>query len=289
MPGLIGKMKNDVKKSGANKGKILYVREGSKVRVRFLQELDDGLEVIMHDSFEKGINVICQEQLGKSCKYCDEEGLRTRSNYVWSVWDYESNEVKLLMYPVNNCSPIPALLALNETYGTIMDRDYVISVHGKQQNKQFSVVPLDKVKFRNEKAKPFTEKAIWGILTKAFPDDTAEDEDEDEEDYEEGEAEKTAKKASSKTSTAKKVPAKKQASEDDEEDADWGDEGAENDYSNMSPKELYQECKSRAIECKVKMPKAYYINLLEEDDKANEDWGDDEDEDDEDAPWEDED
>ena len=78
MPGLIGKMKNDVKKSGANKGKILYVREGSKVRVRFLQELDDGLEVIMHDSFEKGINVICQEQLGKSCKYCDEEDLRTR-------------------------------------------------------------------------------------------------------------------------------------------------------------------------------------------------------------------
>ena len=76
---------------------------------------------------------------------------------------------------------------------------------------------------------------------------------------------------------------------DDEEDADWGDEGAENDYSNMSPKELYQECKSRAIECKVKMPKAYYINLLEEDDKANEDWGDDEDEDDEDVPWEDED
>ena len=34
------------------------------------------------------------------------------------------------------------------------------------------------------------------------------------------------------------------------------------------------------------MPKAYYINLLEEDDKASEDWGD---EDEEDAPWEDED
>ena len=282
MPGLIGKMKNDVKKSGANKGKILYVRDGSKVRVRFLQELDDGLEVIMHDSFEKGINVICQEQLGKHCNYCEEEGLRTRSNYVWSVWDYESNEVKLLMYPVNNCSPIPALLALNETYGTIMDRDYVISVHGKQQNKQFSVVPLDKVKFRNDKAKPFTEKAIWGILSKAFPAEDSADEEDDEEDYEEEE------KAVKKDKPVKKVPAKKQVSEDDE-DTDWGDEGAENDYSNMSPKELYQECKSRDIECKVKMPKAYYINLLEEDDKANEDWGDEEDEDDEDAPWEDED
>lgn len=283
MSGLIGKMKDDVKKSGANKGKILYVREGSKVRVRFLQELDDGLEVVMHDSFEKGINVICQEQLGKHCDYCEMDGLRTRSNYVWSVWDYDSNEVKLMMYPVNNCSPIPALLALNETYGTITDRDYVISVHGKQQNKQFSVVPLDKVKFRNEKAKPMTEKAIWNVLSKAFPTDDASDEDDEEEGYEE--EEKTAKKAApKKTASAKKAPSKEV--EEDDDDADWGDEEDEApDYSEMSARELYTECKNRKIECKPKMPAKYYINLLEEDDKANEDWGD---EDDDDAPWEDE-
>ena len=284
MSGLIGKMKDDVKRSGANKGKILYVRDGSKVRVRFLQELDDGLEVVMHDSFEKGINVICQEQLGKHCDYCEMDGLRTRSNYVWSVWDYDSNEVKLMMYAVNNCSPIPALLALNETYGTITDRDYVISVHGKQQNKQFSVVPLDKVKFRNEKAKPMTEKAIWNVLSKAFPVDDAGEDDDEEEDYEE--EEKAIKKASSKEKVAKKTSAKNQAVEDDEDDTDWGEEEDEApDYSEMTAKELYIECKNRKIECKSKMPAKYYINLLEEDDKANEDWGD---EDEDDAPWEDE-
>lgn len=282
MSGLIGKMKDDVKRSGANKGKILYVRDGAKVRVRFLQELDDGLEVVMHDSFDKGINVICQEQLGKHCDYCEMDGLRTRSNYVWSVWDYDSNEVKLMMYAVNNCSPIPALLALNETYGTITDRDYVISVHGKQQNKQFSVVPLDKVKFRNEKAKPMTEKAIWNILSKAFPSDDTNEDDDEEEDYEE--EEKTIKKAASKKTTqSKKTPSKEV-----DEDADWGDEEDEApDYSEMSAKELYGECKNRKIECKPKMPAKYYINLLEEDDKANEDWGD-EDEDEDDASWEDE-
>lgn len=283
MPGLIGKMKDDVKRSGANKGKILYVRDGSKVRVRFLQELDDGLEVVMHDSFEKGINVICQEQLGKHCDYCEMDGLRTRSNYVWSVWDYDSNEVKLMMYPVNNCSPIPALLALNETYGTITDRDYVISVHGKQQNKQFSVVPLDKVKFRNEKAKPMTEKAIWNVLSKAFPTDDASEDEDEEEDYEE-EEERAKKTVSKKAVPAKKAPSKE--IEEDDEDADWGDEEDEApDYSEMSARELYGECKNRKIECKPKMPAKYYINLLEEDDKANEDWGD---EDEDDASWEDE-
>lgn len=289
MPGLIGKMKDDVKKSGANKGKILYVRDGSKVRVRFLQELDDGLEVVMHDSFEKGINVICQEQLGKHCDYCEMDGLRTRSNYVWSVWDYDSNEVKLMMYPVNNCSPIPALLALNETYGTITDRDYVISVHGKQQNKQFSVVPLDKVKFRNEKAKPMTEKAIWNVLSKAFPiDDAGDEDDEDESDYEE-EEERTKKAVSKKkVASVTKVSSRKSSTEDDDDDTDWGEEEDETpDYSEMTAKELYTECKNRKIECKPKMPAKYYINLLEEDDKANEDWGDEDDDDD--APWEDED
>lgn len=284
MPGLIGKMKDDVKKSGANKGKILYVREGSKVRIRFLQELDDGLEVVMHDSFEKGINVVCQEQLGKHCSYCEMDGLRTRSNYVWSVWDYDSNEVKLMMYAVNNCSPIPAILALNETYGTITDRDYVISVHGKQQNKQFSVVPLDKVKFRNDKAKPMTEKAIWSVLSKAFPSDDASDDEDEEEGYEE--EEKAVKKAASK----KAAPAKKASSkevEEDDDDTDWGDGGDEvPDYSEMSARELYTECKNRKIDCKPKMPAKYYINLLEEDDKANEDWGDEDDDDD--ALWEDE-
>lgn len=260
MSGLIGRIKNDAKKSGANKSKLLYVRDGMKVRIRFLQELDDGLEVVMHDSFERGINVVCKEAIGKHCNYCGDDTLRTRSNYAWSVWDYESNEVKILMYAVNNCSPIPALLALNETYGTIMDRDYVISVHGKQQSKQFSVVPLDKVKFRNEKAKPLSQKAVWDILLKAFPDDNDTD------------------NSPAKTAIAK-----------DNEENEWAEQvnDDENVYESMSPKELYHECKERNIECKPKMAAKYYINLLEEDDKANDDWGGEDDEDEEDD-WEEE-
>ena len=85
------------------------------------------------------------------------------------------------MFPVNNCTPIPALMAMYENYGTICDRDYVISVSGKQQNKTFSVVPMDKVKFRNEKAKPFSEKAILKMLDNAFPCDADVDEDDEDE------------------------------------------------------------------------------------------------------------
>ena len=273
--GLLDKIKSDVAKSGSNKGKFIYFREGQKVRVRFLNDMDEGMEVKFHDSFERGINVPCQELFGRNCAYCEDDDLRTRSQYVWSVYDYESKEVKLFMFAVNNCSPIPALMAMYETYGTLTDRDYVITVTGKQQNKTFSVVPMDKNKFRNEKAKPYSEKSILKMLDKAFPaDDSGEDEDEDED-------EKPMKKKPVK----EKVKPKK--SEPDEDEWDDEDADAEQDYSEMSSKELFKLCKDRDIDCVPKKPAKYYINLLEEYDAAQEDWGDEEDAEDDEEEWED--
>ena len=280
--GLLDKIKSDVKKSGQNKSKFVYFREGTKQRIRFLTDMDDGMEVVFHDSFEKSINVPCQEAFGRNCPYCEDDSLRTRSQYVWSVYNYETKEVQLFMFPVNNCSPIPALMAMFENYGTLTDRDYVISVTGKQQNKTFSVVPMDKVKFRNEKAKAYSEKAILKMLDKAFPCDL-EDEDEDEDE---------APKKKAPKSTGKKAKKHEPEPEDDEDDDYDADESWENDededavdYSEMSAKELYQLCKERDIEVKPKKSEKYYINLLKEYDQAHEDW-DDEDEDEDE--WEDE-
>lgn len=281
--GLVDKIKADVKKSGQNKSKFIYFREGNKVRVRFLTDMDDGMEVTFHDSFEKSLNVPCQEHFGRACPYCEDETLRTRSQYVWSVYNYDTKEVQLFMFPVNNCTPIPALMAMYENYGTITDRDFVISVSGKQQNKTFSVVPMDKVKFRNEKAKPYSEKAILKMLDKAFPCDINDDEEDEDED-------ETPKKRAPKSVGGKK--AKKPEPEDIEEDEDdyeedWEDEEDDDvvDYSDMSPKELYQLCKERDIKVQPKKPAKFYINQLEEYDKAHEDW---EDEDEDEDEWEDE-
>lgn len=274
--GLVDKIKADVKKSGQNKSKFIYFREGTKQRVRFLTDMDDGMEVTFHDSFEKSINVPCQEHFGRSCPYCEEEDLRTRSQYVWTVYNYETKEVQLFMFPVNNCSPIPALMAMYENYGTITDRDYVISVSGKQQNKTFSVVPMDKVKFRNEKAKAFSEKAILKMLDKAFPCDMEVD-DEDE-------GEDEAPKKRPPKSTGKKASKKVEPEDEDDDDYDenWDDDADDFvDYSEMSPKELYKLCKERKIDAAAKKSAKYYIKLLEEYDSAQEDWGEEEDE------WED--
>lgn len=270
--GLIDQIKADVKKSGQNKGKFIYFREGQKTRIRFLQDIDDGLQITFHDSYERGINVPCQEHFGRDCPYCDDDNVRTRSLYIWSVYNYEANEVQLFMFPVNNCSPIPALLAMYETYGTITDRDYVISVTGKQQNKVYSVVPMDKVKFRNEKAKPYAEKAVLKMLDKAYPCEDANDDEEDE-------APKK-KRASKPNIPAKKATKKPEPEDDEDDDYDYDEEDEENDdapdYSEMTAKELYKLCKERGIEVAPKKPEKYYIKQLEEYDQAQDDWSDDE-------------
>lgn len=243
---IVDAIKDQVKKSGTNKGKFLYFKSGTKVRVRFLVDMEDGYKFTFHDSFERSINTPCQELFGRDCPHCGDDSLRTRDQYCWPVWDYEANEVKLLLAPVNNCSPIPALVAMYDTYGTLIDRDYVITKQGSQQTTTYSVVPMDKVKFRNSNAKPFSESQILKLLDKAFPCEDAVD-------------------------SLPKAKAKK-AKEPDPVDEEM-------DLESLSPKKLYQMCIEEGIEAKPKQTKDYYIDLLTADDEEG-GWDDDEEDED---------
>lgn len=66
--------------------------------------------------------------------------------------------------------------------------------------------------------------------------------------------------------------------ETDEEEVE---EAAEDEYANMSVKELFKECKERGIKAEIKKPAKYYIDLLKADDAAADEDSDEED-------WEDE-
>lgn len=180
---ILKSMKEDIAKSGGSKGKILFIKADTKRRVRFLVDFEKGLELVFHDSFAKGVNCVCAKELGKKkCKFCDNDDLRTRKNYAWPVYDYDANEVRILLYAVNNCTPIPALISMYETYGTITDRDYVLERKGKQQSTSYSVIPMDKAKFKS-KVKTPTRDAMIKMIGKAFSPDIevpVDDDDDDE-------------------------------------------------------------------------------------------------------------
>lgn len=252
---LLNKIKKGVQNSGSNKGKVLFVAKDSKKRIRFLHEIEDGIEVIIHDHFDRGINALCQKAVGKDCPYCDDDELRTREAYVWSVWDVDAKEVKLFVGYANNFNPLPSLVSMGETYGTMTDRDYVIQRDGSGTNTRYSVIPMDKVKFKNAKAKPYPKKKMVDILNKAFPVNESDSVDDQEV---------------------------------EDEDGDQDQEESGNEYEDMSPRELYMECVERGLKAKKKQKKKYYIDLLLEDDAVDddelgEDWEDEEE--DEEDEW----
>lgn len=258
-------IKSEIAKSGSSKGKFMFFKEDTKARIRFLTEFEDGLEIEFHNNYDQGINVPCQEQFGRDCPYCDLEGIRTRKLYVWSVYDYESKEVKLLMFAANNCSPVPTLAKLYEMKGTLLDRDYTIIQSGKGTNKSFTVIPEEKLKFR-VKAKSMSDSAIMKAIDKAYPSDNNEDFEEEDE---------TPKK--------KKTKAESKPKKEPEEVEDEWDEEETEDYESMKPQELYKLCKERDIDCKQRKSKEYYIDLLEE---ADEEESESDEWDEEDGEWE---
>ena len=225
------------------------------------------------------------------------------------------------MQAVNQCSAIPALVNMAETYGTITDRDYVLKKTGKGSTSSFTIIPMDKNKFRNEKAKALSKKALLKYLNQAFPSDVSDDddyEDDEDDDYmpkskSHGKVKKQAKHDEEEYDYSEMSPRelynlceereieaepKMKAkyyielleeyddNKADKED-DWDDEDNTSDYSDMSVRELYDLCCDRDIECQKKRPAKYYINLLKEDDEAHDDWDDEEDSDEDE--WEEDD
>lgn len=202
--GLIDSMKERIKNSGANKKEVFYIAPDTKRRIRFLQELDDGFEFKFHSHWNKGINALCAEEYGKDCPYCNDsdEEMKEYTNYAFSVFDYDSNDVKILLYKVTGLTPLPAFIEFFSKYGTIMDRDYTIKKTGKRMSGNITVLPGERTTFRNSKAKPYTKKQIIKILQTAFPvndSDNYQSDDEDDDDEAPRKVKKNEKKKKEKT------------------------------------------------------------------------------------------
>jgi hypothetical protein len=153
---------------------------------------------------------------------------------------------------------VPPLVALNDSLGSVTDRDFVISFTGQRTEKQYVIVPMDKVAMRNKKAKALSESALKAKVKEAYPwpdlSKVTEDEEEDE-----------------------KVPW----------DEDVPDKHDSDEYDEMAVKDLYKLCKERQIEVEPRKKKPYYLKKLRDADAAEDDWGDEEDDFEDD--WEDED
>lgn len=202
---LIAEMKAKIAASGTSKKEILYFGKDSVKRVRFLQELDTGYVFEFHNDWAANILELCKDpEDHENCHLC-EQGIKIYENFAWSVWDYDSNSVRILLFKANGISPIPSFIEMYEEFGTIMDRDYKIKKVGQGQGGSFVVTPLDKERFNNKKAKPFTKKQMQEILEKAYAKQEVEEDDDDEEEDEEEVTSKKSKKQAKKKKQKKSL------------------------------------------------------------------------------------
>lgn len=151
---MVNIIKQKVEQAAGSGLVFMKVKDKEKKRVRFLTDLDDSIQVTFHDNFKLGVGNPCYKYFGrKACPFCGKdksEGYRTRDLFIFSVYDYESKEIKLMMEAANDCSPIPAMLDFYETHGTICDRDYIISRRGKMIDTSYTLIPGDKKRFKGD-------------------------------------------------------------------------------------------------------------------------------------------
>ena len=282
--GLVDKIKAAAAKSGGNKKKIFYVADGQKKMIRFLEELDQeegtGHDIKFHSNFTAGIKAPCQETFGRTCPLCNEDEIRDAFWYCFSVWDFDAKEVKLLAYPANSTTPITQLMAMNENYGTIMDRNYVLSCTGKAKDRTFAVIPQDKSAFKNTKAAPLSKSAIYKIIDKAFPlDDSVEALANEDDEYSSLNAKELFELCKDKDIEVLPRQTKEYYIErlnDSKEDDSWGDD-SEDEYAGKSPKELFKLCKDKGLDVEQRKPEKYYITKLKELETKTDEWADEED------------
>jgi hypothetical protein len=275
---LLNDIKNSINKSGSSKKKFIYFKKGTKLRLRFLTDLEDGIKIKWHAHWDRKIGAPCQEHFGRECPYCGDEEIAEREMFAWPVYCYEANEVQILLFAANNASPIPAIVGMYEAYGNITDRDYVITQNGEQTSKTFQVVPMDKAKFKStgKNAVMLSEQKILKEIDKAYP---VKLEEEDEDDVpKKKKAKKPVEDDDDEDDYTPPKKAKKKPEPEPEEDEDDDDE--EIDYEELDGKELYQLCKKRGIAAEIKKPDSYYIKKLEKWDAERED-----DDEDGDEPW----
>jgi len=151
-------------------------KETGKSRVRFLTDFDGGIVMKWHKSKNKeygeyGISTPCWKDEHfdfETCEYCDSTDRQTRNNtflYIWPVWDYEENMVRLVTGKNNPKTLAGKLFDLYEEAGSLVGRDFTIKLNGMD----YSITPsLKETPFQFEgKVKAPKEEAIIRSLVLA--------------------------------------------------------------------------------------------------------------------------
>ena len=192
--GLLAQIKRDIETSNnARKGNF-YIKKDQRRRVRFLSDFEDKehmLSLDWHSKWEGNraeVDIPCLKAWAKDCPFCGESEIRTRTKYVWQVWDYESKSRQIFCYFANRNSPVPHLASLYESYGTLLEQDFTIHKQGEGTNTTFTIATGKPTEFRGNPRVMNQAKllaSVWEAFGTGSLDDYSDANDIEEEDTDE--------------------------------------------------------------------------------------------------------
>lgn len=222
----------------------------ARLRIRFLVDFEEGYALHWHKNFndksyaqegapfERSVDMPCWKEYGLDCPYCASEDKKTRNRarlYIWPVWDYEANEVKLLAYRNNPKTLTGKAVSYFEEKGTIVGRDFIakkVSATKGAIDTDYDLLPEDPSAFQFEKKiKIPTAAQVKAALALAKDPELAEAKGYGEDDgfmkfetledmVEKDEKALTATKPKSRAARAKPSPKPINGNEDEDEEID---------------------------------------------------------------------
>lgn len=199
---MFAKVKASIARSSQGQKGVFYVKDGEKKKIRFLQDFEEGVQIIWHSKWvgdKAELDTPCLQFWGKECPFCGADEVKTSEKYAWQVYDYQAKEVRVFCYKANNFSPVPQLAETAQTFNTLLNRDLQVSRMGSSSKTSYSVIALDPTRFRMDGVRVLSEKKFLALLAAAFvtgdlddypdaeEDDDAEEEEEEDEELEDDE------------------------------------------------------------------------------------------------------
>lgn len=164
----LSELKEEMNRVSSNLSNLFYLKTEQEARVRFLTSEEWGVKMLVHSRWvdaetdeDRRYTTPCYKEYGfADCPYCGlddrttgaKDGRYSDYNFGWLVWNYGEKpgdgKPQVLIYKARGINPLNQIAKSAATYGTILGRDFVISLEGKDNKKKFAVVGLDKSDFK---------------------------------------------------------------------------------------------------------------------------------------------
>lgn len=174
MPGIVDEIRKSLREA-SEQGEggsgmpdaLLWIPSDGQRQVRFLTEFtsEEIVKVTMHDKFKLFYPQPCLRYYGEPCLF-HVKGVRTKTHYHFTVWDYESASKKIFAYKAIPGGAIEDLIEYHDTYDTIKDRDFILKKIGTGPKTRVRARPATPTPtpYEGRLNKPYSEAKIIEIL-----------------------------------------------------------------------------------------------------------------------------